>query len=617
MSANPLVDFLRTFGPVEASDSLCDENLRQTQAQFSVSPISAQAPRAADIRESLLGPEPRNVILTGTAGDGKTYHIRQFFTENFPERADAWPGDDGILLADLPSGQQLRIIRDLSEVSDSEKANELEGFCQALLDERSDCLYLVAANDGQLLKYFRDAAEAATGADKARYERLHQALAEMLRQEREDLPPLNLRLLNLSRTWDDALVESIFDAILEHPNWSTGCGSCSALADDRPCPIQLNRSLLRRADGTPSPFRDRLRQSLRLAAANDQHVPIRQLLTLVVNVVLGDAKNPDDPLLNCATAKKRANNRDYRHTNPYNNACGLNLRPERRHSNRVFRVFEVLAVGLETNNLIDAALIQKKPEALHKAIFTGETTYGAEIYTPLLQEYLSKGGTTSGSEVINSFRRGLEAQRRRAFFRLEDTDTPEMSSPWRLTIFHHGGVYLKLLKNLGGDARKDVIDFHTRQLIRGLNRAFTGMMTNDDEKLWLAGTIGKTDDPAGKVSTIDPIDRTNQVSLSVRLSLNPVTKRPSLSVAAGRLLGPTHLPSLDLRPLLFEYLMRVSNGSLPSSFSRQCHQEIRHFALVTQTQVKALLQDEKNDGQVVRVLSLSDRGEVRANPIEI
>jgi len=617
MSANPLVDFLRTFGPVEASDSLCDENLRQTQAQFSVKPLKAQAPRAEAIRESLLGAEPQNVILTGTAGDGKTYHIRQFFTDQFKDRTDAWPGEDGVLLADLPTGQELRIIRDLSEVSDSEKANELEGFCQALLGQRKDRIYLVAANDGQLLKYFRDAAEAAAPAEKTRYEELHQILAEMLREERETVSSLNLRLLNLSRTWDNALVENIFDAILEHEDWSSGCGSCSALAEDKPCPIQLNRSLLRRVDGAASPFRDRLRQSLRLAAANDQHVPIRQLLTLVVNIVLGDAKNPDDPLLSCATAKKRANQREYRHTNPYNNACGLNLRPERRNANRVFRVFEVLAVGLETNNLIDAALIQGKPEALHNAIFSNEQTYGSNLYAPLLQEYLSKGGTVSGSEVINTFRRGLEAQRRRAFFRLEDTETPEMSSPWRLTIFHHGGVYLKLLDSLGAGARKDVVDAYTRQLIRGLNRAFTGMMASDDEKLWLAGSIGKTDDPAGKVATIDPIDRASMTSFSVRLSLDPTTKRPSLSVATSKLLGPMNLPTLDLRPLLFEYLMRVSNGSLPSSFSRQCHQEIRHFALVTQTQVKAVFEDEEYPGQVVRVLSLGDKGEMRASPIEI
>ena len=49
----------------------------------------------------------------------------------------------------------------------------------------------------------------------------------------------------------------------------------------------------------------------------------------------------------------------------------------------------------------------------------------------------------------------------------------------------------------------------------------------------------------------------------------------------GLSLGP--MLSLDLRPILFEYLVRVANGSLPSSFSRQCHQETRRFAtLLTQ-----------------------------------
>ena len=50
-----LVDFLRTFGPVATSDSLCDENLRQAQATFSVAPIDTPAPRADDLREAILG----------------------------------------------------------------------------------------------------------------------------------------------------------------------------------------------------------------------------------------------------------------------------------------------------------------------------------------------------------------------------------------------------------------------------------------------------------------------------------------------------------------------------------------------------------------------------------
>lgn len=611
-----IVDFLRTFGPVATSDSLCDENLGQTQAKFDVKPIDTPAPRAADLREAILGASPTNVILTGTAGDGKTYHIRQFFMATYSDRAGDWPGEDGVLSLPLADGRELRVIRDLSEISDSEKAAELGSFSAALLGESSERVYLVAANDGQLLKYFRDAA-AQDEPNASRYRDLHHAISEMLREESETRASLNLRLMNLSRTWSEAVVDSIFDSVLEHPQWESDCEGCSSAAGATSCPIRLNRSLLRNGPEGPSVFRHRLKEALRLAASNDQHIPIRQLLTLVVNILLGDASRPDDPLLDCATARKRADERRYTATNPYNNAIGLNLRLERRRANRVFNVFEVLAVGYETNNLIDSVFVQKQPSALYDALFASDPTYGRELFEPLREAYFSSGGAGGADGVIRDFRLGLEAQRRRAFFRLPSQGDREMAVPWRLSIFHHGGDYLKLIEALATSAPRETTDPYTRQLLRGLNRAFSGMMTSEDERLWLAGTIGKTDDPTGRIATLEPIERTSANSFSVRLALAPVSKRPCLRIMPPRMAPQVAVSELPLRPLLFEYLMRVANGSLPSSFSRQCHQEIRHFALVTQTAVQRLLPPEKDIAQVVRVLALGSRGEVQAQPLEV
>ncbi len=614
-----LVDFLRTFGPVATSDSLCDENLRQAQSRFNVAPIDTHAPRAEELDACILGSPATNVILTGTAGDGKTYHIRKFFMAKYPERADEWPGEDGILSLPLPDGRELRIIRDLSEISDSEKASELASFVSALLGESNTRIYLVAANDGQLLKYFRDAA-AQAGPNAAHAQTLHERLSQMLREDRKDHDDLNLQLMNLSRTWSEAVVDSIFDAVLEHPGWATGCEACPALDASTPCPIRLNRSLLRNGDGAETVFRVRLKDALRLAAANDQHIPIRQLLTLVVNILLGDSTRPDDPLMDCAAARAGAQARRYANTNPYNNAVGLNLRVERRRANRVFNVFEVLAVGFETNNLIDSAMVQRQPAELYQTLFADDPTYGKNLFEPLRDAYFMSGGAAASpaaDAAIRDFRHGLEAQRRRAFFRLPSETDRELASPWRLSIFYHGGDYLKLQNALISGSSRDTVDPYTCQLVRGLNRAFSGMMTIDDERLWLAGTIGKTDDPAGRISTIEPIDRTNPMSFNVRLALDPVGHRPCLRVMPPRMAAQTTVSELLLRPLLFEYLMRVASGSLPSSFSRQCHQEIRHFALVTQTAVQRLMASDDDQPRVVRVLALGERGEIQAQRLEV
>lgn len=611
---NPLIDLLATYGPSAASDSLCDENVDQAEKLYSVESIKTHAPRLEDLYSELLAGVGRNVILTGTAGDGKTYHIRRLLEKHFPTALTEWPGREGVLRIEGQDGYQYRIIRDLSEISDSEKEAEISTFTSALLGESPKTIYLVAANDGQLLKYFRDASNG-PHEEAARFRAVYVELTEMLRGESEESEKLSLRLMNLSRSWSATTVEAILDGVLTHNGWDEGCQGCAYATGDKICPIRLNRSLLLPVDGEQPLFRVRLVESLRLAAANDQHVPIRQLLTLSVNILLGDSKNANKPLLNCAEAKKRADRSEYRFTNPYNNAVGSNLRPERRRANRVFSVFEVLGIGLETNNLIDSVLVHGKPKDIHNQLFDTELVYGRQIFDPLHQEYLGGGGKP---EAVRNFRTGLEAQRRRAFFRLQESENIESTSPWRLTIFHHGGQYLQLLDALEDGRRRELVDRYTRQLVRGLNRALTGMMAMEDNKLWLAGTIGKTDDPAGRVSTTEGIERGSFQGLSLKLKLDPIKRRPTFQVLPPPYMKEAKMPELDLRPLLFEYLMRVAGGSLPASFSRQCHQEIRHYALVATASITRLLQQPEEDGlHVVHMLSLGNQGEVQPHRIEI
>lgn len=118
MSENALVSFLRSYGPSAASDSLCDEHVQEAVARYGVEPIEVPAPAMDIIWHALLGPDPMNVILTGTAGDGKTYHIRRFYMDALKGDPSAWPGEEGIISVRLGTGQELRILRDLSEVSE-------------------------------------------------------------------------------------------------------------------------------------------------------------------------------------------------------------------------------------------------------------------------------------------------------------------------------------------------------------------------------------------------------------------------------------------------------------------------------------------------------------------
>ena len=455
----------------------------------------------------------------------------------------------------------------------------------------------------------------------------------MLREERETDRDgeLNLRLFNLSRV-DGRTLDRVVDAVLRHQRWSTGCADCtmaSGAGDGASaCPIRLNRDLLLGDEVTPGDgnalFRRRLGELFEIASANGRHVPIRQVFALVANIVLGDAGNPDQPLLTCAEARARAWEGSYRLTNPYDNAVGINLRAERRQGNAMFGVLGAFGLGQETNNVVDDLLLHGRPEPVLRATEACDPTYGQRLFEMQRNAYVRGGPTAFAPEEFGS---GIEAQRRRLFFRLpaeapanggEAARSASGLTPWSLTVFHHGGLYLRFRDALQLRSDANLVYRISRLLIRGMNRTLTGLMTDDSEQLWLAGAVGRTDDPTGRVAVNDAISLAGGGSLfHVAIEHDEQRGRPRLTVGSVFSIG--RMSSLDLRPILFEYLVRVANGSLPSSFSRQCHQEIRRFAMMLSQDLTLLQQRLTGSGVGTRIgiLHLNETGAIQRENIEV
>lgn len=620
MRENPLVAFLASYGPSAASDALADEHVQAAVAKHGVRPIETPAPKLAALCEALLGEDPVSVVLTGTAGDGKTYHIRKFFLDEAGGNLAEWPGQGGVLRTQL-RGRPLRIIRDLSQLTDASKAEEIEGVTRCLLGEDTETLYLVAANDGQLLKFWREARGRANPGShrQARYEAVLSALTDMLHRDLEVQPAgsLRLRLLNLSRTVNGRTLDAVLDGILAHEGWDEGCANCPQSAPGANlCPIRANRALLQGSgpDGSDA-FRQRLEAAIRIAALNDQHVPIRQILVLAVNVLLGDSKKKDRPLLGCADARRRARENEYRYCNPFNNALGLNVRPEKRRALTVFAALETFGIGHETNTPLDNLLLDGVPTELAGRLQARDPVYGATLFEQRLRAYKSGSDAPPNGE---DFPAALEAQRRRLFFLLEAREETGPLSPWRLTILHHAGQYLKFADALSANVATDASFTETvvKQLVKGINRTLTGMMVEDTERVWLARSIGRADGASGRFTTLPPVERRGVSPQRLAPSMDPATGRPRLQVLL-RLPGLKDLASaaLELRPLLFEYLMRVADGSLPSSFSRQCQQEVRHFALAAASFIQDRFSAEDGETQQIRILSVMRDGTISGRDI--
>jgi hypothetical protein len=600
--ANNLVAFLRQYGPISTSDAMYDEFIQSELKRFGIDPaIEIPPARLETLREIYLKGDAGNVVLTGTAGDGKTFHCRRIWEELGGTDA-GWTEAGKIARIDLPSGRSLVVVKDMSELKDSEKAEIMPDVSAAVRGRAEGPLYLIAANDGQLLATWRQWAEPRGGGDLDAFRRIEAMLVDGQTTHDE----LDLRLFNLSRQDATDHFNDLIEQVVEHPQWAD-CESCPLMSAsaNHACPIRINRERLR----GDSPFRRRLLELLTLAAANRLHLPIRHLLLLTVNILLGDSK-PPQRLLTCRTARNRADQRDYRATNPYANVFGGNLPEAARGQYQAFTVFESFGVGQETDNAFDNLLIygpHADPDRYDRLV-DADAYYGGPAYRRLLDEYL-EGDRANTRDFLHA----LERQRQRLFFSLP---ADEALDPWQLTVYRNAARFLSFRNRLAQGA--DVNDV-AEALIRGLNRTFCGMMIDDANEVLLASSGG---DGRGKIASVlnyrTPA-RPNRRDIYMRFDLPADAATPRLAAVDPIGRGDGVIDALDLQLTHFEYLMRVANGSLPASFSRQCFEDFLDFKLRLIEKLDHVVgpPEPRPDQVEFRAITVDDRGRAQVDNIPI
>ncbi|AEQ52698.1 hypothetical protein [Pelagibacterium halotolerans] len=571
MNNNALVDFLAAYGPTSDGNNMYDEFVVEAAARAGVEPISIPEGHSSQIADDLRGSPARSVVLTGTAGDGKTYTARKVL-----ERLGGPTTlKDITSFTDPETGRSIIFIKDMSEVTASEKSSLVPRMIASFTDPDPREVFVFCVNDGHLLRSWEEhMGGSAAGRD------ILTIFRELLRDDKEVPPsPYSFRLVNMSRTSHASTINAIIDQICNHPRWSD-CGSgCETGAQGR-CPIQINRQILLK-DGNAS-MRTRLRALVEISAADERHLSIRQIIILVVNALLGDAKNVyATPLLNCARASQRAADGEYAYTNPYTNVFGDNHPPTRRAQNAAFSALNEFAIGFETNNFFDDILMDAKLDGID------HPQYGSASYAQARADYIE-----NPTDHIVELRRILTAQRRRLFFEWPDAapDAREQS-PWQLSVHSYGDHYLNIL--LSEDERDPEMFRRTRpRLVKGLNRALTGSLTETSDRLWLTQPSGVYKGAGVPILVTGPINWSGK-PYNLNLAAPASPGRPPLLQLIASYTPVETLASLPLTPTLFEYLMRVSDGALPMSFSNQCFQDVRNFQIRC---VGRILDREKEDG---------------------
>lgn len=344
------------------------------------------------------------------------------------------------------------------------------------------------------------------------------------------------------------------------------------------------------------------------------HLPIRQLLLLIANILLG---HPDgkDYLLNCKTIPKIIEKGTSNNASLYGNVFGENLATRKRNSYEVFKVLSYFGIGTETSNQIDNILIfgsdDPDLQESYNELVKSDLFYGASRQFRSEQERYLEGNSVDEREHFLTL---LQSQRQRLFFIIP----PEQESSlnfWNLTVFQYAGEYLndvyRVLKE-----QKQISQNLIGRLARGINRIFTGMLVKNPDKLIIATSGSYSQARISKVFE-DEISVRKKRGEEVRIELDQNQNKPYLVVNLS-----SELPSirLGLNLTRYEYLSRVAEGTLPSSFSQECYEDILAFKTQILQQIakrKRLDNEAENNSGNYMLLQLLEVKDEIAHPIQL
>lgn len=565
--AEAWVRFLRSYGPTPNNLTMFDEYVTSALSRAKVQPISLSTPLLESMVQHIESKVPGSMLIVGTAGDGKTYHCRALWMRIGGD-AKAWSSKGNIKELKLPDGRLAVFIKDLTEFNGEESDLPLERLERSVLGGNDAEVVILAANHGQLLDRLRD-----LGRRQDRVHPLRKPLQERFLQAGP--APDRLAVFDLSRTTSRNTLDEVAKAVASHPEWEN-CKRCRLAVDGKVCPIDENRRRLL-GDSDSGQLSRRLGDLVEIARFNGLHLPVRDLLALCSNMVLGyaDARDVKENLMTCADVAKIQEGGNIGKASIYTNAFGANL-PKRRASDRpVFKAMAGFGVGEETTNAVDGLLVYGKDDSRLQADFDRlvgcDPVYGATASFRTAQNAYLEGHEGARQEGGSSeFLMMLESQRRRLYFTLPDA---EASYPrWSMTAFRFAGDYLDIIESL--KAKKPVSEVTRGRIAKGLNRVMTGLLLENTDRIFIASSGGFTQSRVSVLCDLEtPSRRQGGVGMSIKL--DEETGHPQLDVSLAS--GPGNSVIFDLTPIRHEFLSRVADGALPVSFSNECLEDLLAF----------------------------------------
>lgn len=570
------IRFLRGYTPTTQNDNMITEKVANLVARYQVDPIRFEHPLESSLFplffDGSFSRRPReelkNVILTGMAGDGKTSICYTLWEKLFNSLAPKGKMATEIVNWD---GKPIAFtfIFDFSAFFNpqenqplpKEVLDFLENFSNAVFsNEIPETIFVIAINDGQFAELWRRLPTTSS------VFRLAELITELHATNKKDSEH-RLSFFNLSLLATKDLFSKVYDAFISRPEWDD-CLSRSDLQEFGPySPLIWNLHALR----SPQ-YKSRLYDLASLCDACKRHIPIRELLMWMGNGLLG-LKNAPDGVARLQELRKCASVEDVYNGALHRNLLGVNLTPNQRGHFAIFRFLQSIKIGYETINDLDELIIfgehlDKYKQAYQAIVEPDPYKQRDPSIKYKLAEYV-QGIDEGYTEILDA----LSSERRRIFFSC-DSDAISKILPdrsiWATTVFHSAGDYLLHLMN--DDKSKLVPPHILKKVILGLNRVWTGLLAEDDERLFVAKGLNLSSAAISDVFVmgVSIINDFGEVQIYIkRADEKALIPQLQISWRAG------YSPFMfDLTLERFEFLMRVADGVMPNSFSKECWEDI-------------------------------------------
>jgi len=556
------IRLLRAYGPVADNEAMQAEHVGKLSAHLGVPKLAFDHPARKLILECfpVSTGSFRNVVLTGTAGEGKTSLCFELFHALTGNSAGGHHGVE-VVTVGTPNGQRtLTLIYDVTAwrkktngYLSQDHVGVLTRMAASAFDE-SDEYFVLAVNDGQMHELFR--ALPADAPELVR--RLEKSLIELHARGERDSGE-RLRLINLSMVPSEEIMRLCLAAVLDRPEWI-----CFAEESDKPFfsePSSLSRNY--RVLNT-SEVRAKLIMLARIADLTGHHLPIRGVLCLLTNALLGHPDARDRVIRPGAEANTIGKSGTAHKGALHRTLFGENLTTSNRRKREVYRFLSMLRIGDETTTDLDELLIfgtrdEELKSAYDELVSIDPYDQRNPDFDALLKRYI-RGDIIDEAETA-LFLAELAAERRRVFLQASQ-ESLQKHLLWRITVFHHAWEYLEeILKPL--EEGKPPAHLHLRKLASGLNRIWTGLLLADDaSEVYLATGLDVSTSPISDIYL-------SQVELDSEPPGLEIVRKEAGCVPDAVLRANGKEFRFTLTLPRFEFLCRVADGAMPSSFSRE------------------------------------------------